>query len=517
MPLAYSKRKHDSQRAAGIVSKTTNEKPGDEGGPVDASRATETPGTLLNGSYRLVRLLGAGGMGEVWEARHERTKGRVALKILLPEMGRREQVLQRFQREVEITSGLNHPNIVRVTDADNLPDGRPFLVMELLDGQDLSTLLAAVRPLGLARTLEIVEQVSLGLQAAHDQGVVHRDLKPANIFLVETPGSSRLLVKILDFGISKTSDGISKLTQTRAIMGTPNYMAPEQAAGGTANVDARADQFSLAAIAYEMLTGHVAFDGEGLVGVIHKVVYETQASFQALGVALDAAVEATVARGLSKDPRNRFNSVLEFCDELKRALGAGQGERQVPAGGAHLKTMVLPAVSAPTTFQSTTGQVFEAVNADASEDSLVAKANKRRVIAGVAGAGVLGAVLSIVLLTKAPAKQPPPSGRATSSQETSAATTPDAGAAAPAAFVAEVVSPSPDAGTDGAGAMSKGTATVARLQRRKKGTPKMDGGAAASATPATAPSPRRDCDPNFYLDARGDKHFKPECFLDSPR
>src|SRR5688572_16605042 len=169
------------------------------------------PEMLLNGIYQLVRQLGAGGMGEVWEARHVRTKGRVALKLLLPEMGRYEEALTRFQREVEITSGINHPNIVRVSDADKLPDGRPYLVMEFLEGHDLSSVAATGKPLALALALEIVEQVAIGLQAAHERGIVHRDLKPANLFVVPLPGTARVLIKILDFGISKALDAMNPL------------------------------------------------------------------------------------------------------------------------------------------------------------------------------------------------------------------------------------------------------------------------------------------------------------------
>lgn len=123
------------------------------------------PGALINGLYRLVRQLGVGGMGEVWEARHERTKGRVALKVLLPEMGRHDEVLRRFQREVEVTSALNHPNIVRVSDADKLPDGRPYLVMEFLEGHDLTTVAGRALPLG--EVADIVEQTAMGLHVAH--------------------------------------------------------------------------------------------------------------------------------------------------------------------------------------------------------------------------------------------------------------------------------------------------------------------------------------------------------------
>jgi hypothetical protein len=274
------------------------------------------PGSLVNGIYRLIRCMGTGGMGEVWEALHERTKGRVALKLLLPEMGRHREVLLRFQREVEVTSGLNHPNIVRISDANNLGDGRPFLVMEYLEGHDLSSIAG---PIPLAEVCDIVEQTARGLHAAHSRSIVHRDLKPANIFIVPLPGTRHRLIKILDFGISKALNGLSALTQTQTMMGTPNYMAPEQATGGLSSLDARADQFSLAAIAYELLTGRMAFQGDGPMNVLYKVVNAQPISFSALGLDVPSAVEAIVMRGLSKLPRDRFESVLDFGTALRRA------------------------------------------------------------------------------------------------------------------------------------------------------------------------------------------------------
>ena len=293
----------------------------------DVSASPLAPEMLLNGIYQLVRQLGAGGMGEVWEARHVRTKGRVALKLLLPEMGRYEEALARFQREVEITSGINHPNIVRVSDADKLPDGRPYLVMEFLEGHDLSSVAATGKPLALALAIEIIEQVAMGLQAAHERGIVHRDLKPANIFVVPLPGTARVLIKILDFGISKALDAMNPLTKTFSVMGTPYYMAPEQARGGSSALDARADQFSLAAIAYELLSARIAFEGDGMVNVIYKVVNEPPPSFASLGVVVPDGVEAVILRGMSKSPDDRFASVQELSDALKRAA---QGQAPAP-------------------------------------------------------------------------------------------------------------------------------------------------------------------------------------------
>jgi serine/threonine protein kinase len=377
-----------------------------------AASGSLTPGMVVGGVYRAIRLVGVGGMGEVWEARHERTKGRVALKLLLTEMGRHQEVLLRFQREVEITSGLNHPNIVRVSDADKLPDGRPYLIMEFLEGHDLTHVIG--QPMAVSAVAEIVEQAALGLHAAHGQSIIHRDLKPANIFLVPLPGTSRSLVKILDFGISKAVDGLSKLTQTRTLMGTPFYMAPEQATGGGSVMDARADQFSLAAIAYELLTGRMAFEGDGIVNVLYKVVHEAPRSFASLGMAAGSGVEAAILRGLSKSPNDRFGSILEFSDALKRA-GQLSATAPHPKAEAPARTTSLLPIGpvATTTLRASTGQMeamdeTSADSHDGLEDLAGPRSSRRKVIGILAGVAALAvAVLAIVGLRGAPASSKP--------------------------------------------------------------------------------------------------------------
>ncbi len=352
---------------------------------------------LIGGIYRVVRLVGIGGMGEVWEARHERTKGRVALKLLLHEMGHHHEVLLRFQREVEITSGLNHPNIVRVSDADKLPDGRPYLVMEFLEGRDLTHVIGP--PMSPAEVADIVEQTAMGLHAAHGQSIIHRDLKPANIFLVPLPGTSRALVKILDFGISKAVDGLSKLTQTRTLMGTPYYMAPEQATGGSSSMDARSDQFSLAAIAYELLTGRMAFAGDGIPNVLYKVVNEAPPSFASLGLTVGASVEATVMRGLSKSAADRYGTILEFGDALTEATNSSA--HAPPEGKVHVqRTNLLPtATVATTTLRASTGEMESVGGSADSQDAIggstAASSSRRKAIGFIAA----GAVLVVAVLT----------------------------------------------------------------------------------------------------------------------
>ncbi len=365
-----------------------------------------TPGMLIGGIYRVVRLVGVGGMGEVWEARHERTKGRVALKLLLPEMGHHQEVLLRFQREVEITSGLNHPNIVRVSDADKLPDGRPYLVMEFLEGRDLTHVIGP--PMAPVEVADIIQQIAMGLHAAHGQSIIHRDLKPANIFLVPLPGTTHVLVKILDFGISKAVDGLSKLTQTRTLMGTPYYMAPEQATGGSSSMDARSDQFSLAAIAYELLTGRMAFAGDGIANVLYKVVNEAPPGFASLGITVGAGVEATVMRGLSKSAVDRYDTILAFGDALKSSVDSAATLAHPGTKPYVQRTSVLPTVAATTTLRASTGEMESVAGSDDSQDDLdvpsATKSSRRKVIGIIeGGAAVAIAIVATVVLHRSPA------------------------------------------------------------------------------------------------------------------
>jgi serine/threonine-protein kinase len=315
-------------------------------------------GTVLSDSYRVVRRIGRGGMGEVYEALHQRTGAPFAIKVLAEGIGSDEGVLERFQREAEVTSRLRHPNIVKVFDFNRLPDGRPFLAMELLSGKDLAALAADEGlPLPVARVADIVDQISLALFAAHEAGVVHRDLKPANIFIERLPGSDRDLVRVLDFGISKLRNAPGALTKTTAIIGTPHYMSPEQATGRSKNIDGRSDQFSLATIAYEMLAGRRAFaavtddeEGDAAMAIIFRVVHQEPPAWSSLGVALPEALEKVVLRAMAKSPDDRFPDIRAFGAAFVAAAAAtaGAGAAAAPARGpasrlSAARTEVLPA------------------------------------------------------------------------------------------------------------------------------------------------------------------------------
>src|SRR5215831_18105254 len=270
-----------------------------------AARVPIDVGSVIAGTYKIEALLGRGGMGAVFLASHQRLAGKqVAIKVLHTELDDAD-IVARFRREAEIAARLNHPNIVGVIDYNVAPDGTPYLVLDYLEGETLAQCIAR-GPLPLAQVMSIVRQVGSALAAAHRAGIVHRDLKPQNIFLVPTEVDGRLveIAKVLDFGISKIRGSQTVKTQDSALLGTPQYMAPEQATGQHTSVDERTDIFALGAIVYEMLAGHPAFSGASIPEVVFKVVYEQPAPLAV--PSLPPAVPAAVACAMAKPADERF-------------------------------------------------------------------------------------------------------------------------------------------------------------------------------------------------------------------
>jgi serine/threonine-protein kinase len=227
-------------------------------------------GTVLEGAYRITRLIGQGGMGAVYEAIQLRLNKRVAVKLMARQLTANKDALARFHREAAITSRLGHPNLVNVIDFGASEDGEPYLVMEYLDGEDLDHRLGRLGPVQIDFAVHITKQTASALGAAHAQGIVHRDLKPANIFLVNVPGEIEF-VKVLDFGISKVKAAGVRLTKAAVALGTPIYMSPEQAAGRTDEIDHPTDQWSLACITWEMLCGHTPFVADDVSALFYQV------------------------------------------------------------------------------------------------------------------------------------------------------------------------------------------------------------------------------------------------------
>jgi serine/threonine protein kinase len=225
--------------------------------------ASALVGAVLDARYRIEGLLGEGGMGAVYSATDLRLDKLVAIKVMARELSANPDALARFHREARVTSALGHPHIVQVLDFSTTPTGEPFLAMEFLEGEDLDHRLRRDRRLDLGRVVHIVRQVASALAATHAKAIVHRDLKPGNIYLLEAAGETDF-VKVLDFGISKVRSSSTKLTRTASVMGTPNYMSPEQAKGKVEDIDDRTDQWALACIAWECLAGEGPFVGENV-------------------------------------------------------------------------------------------------------------------------------------------------------------------------------------------------------------------------------------------------------------
>jgi serine/threonine-protein kinase len=289
---------------------------------------------VLHDTYRLVRQVGFGGTGVVYEAMHTRLPRRFAIKVLLRSLLAHPEAHARFCHEAELMSQLRHPHVVQIFDFNVTHENQPYFVMEYLEGRDLETELAGGATIPLARVVPIVEAVASALMAAHRHDIVHRDLKPSNIFLCDvddaregndgapaTPArAEHPFVKVLDFGVSPAG-AVARLALGANIVGTPHYMAPEQATGRGKSIDARADQFTLAAITYAMLTGRDAFSGEDVVSVLYQIVHEEPPPLDRYvhGSWDTRLVQQILSRAMAKDPALRFPTVVDFADALRDA------------------------------------------------------------------------------------------------------------------------------------------------------------------------------------------------------
>lgn len=276
-------------------------------------------GTTLCGTYLLTEKLGVGAMGTVYEAEHIRLKRTVAVKILAHRYRDHVAALRRFHNEARALVLLDNPHVVRVLDFSLSADGRPFLVMERLHGTTVSAYLAAKRTFSLASTLAVARDVCEALVEAHSKGIFHRDLKPENLFLVEQP-TRKEFVKVLDFGISRVPDGEGpRVTAENEVIGTPEYMSPEQALGLSNRVNGRADQHGLALVMYEMLSGISPFAAETVDEALEKVSFEMPKLLSEVAPCVSRSLALVLNRALSKDPQERFPGIDDF---LKAAQGA---------------------------------------------------------------------------------------------------------------------------------------------------------------------------------------------------
>lgn len=274
--------------------------------------------------YAIEALLGSGGFGAVYRARHVHTDATVALKLLKRSMGADAQMIERFLREAKAAASIGSEHIVRVSDAGVSSEGQAFLAMELLEGMDLKEL-SQRESLPHVRLVLLLLQVLDALAQAHGRGIVHRDMKPANVFVTrrrDERGTERDFVKLLDFGISKMhGDGTgSGLTMTGVAMGTPTYMAPEQFFDARA-VDGRADVYSVAVMAYELFSGRLPLDAESYAALIIKVKSELPPPLLTVAPSLPPPLAQVVTVGLAKEAQHRWQSAAEFAQALRSAAG----------------------------------------------------------------------------------------------------------------------------------------------------------------------------------------------------
>ena len=277
------------------------------------------------GNYRALSLLGEGGMGAVYLAEHPQIGRRVAVKVLRPEMIREQQLLVRFLNEARAANAIRHPNIIEVLDSGTTPEGVPYLVMELLEGEVLSARIRRAGKLPVREAMEFAYQTASALAAAHSKGIVHRDLKPDNLFVVPHPSdpSAREMIKVLDFGIAKLQTlptGGGMQTRTGMLMGTPVYMSPEQCLG-TRAVDHRSDLYSLGVIMFEMLAGHPPFVSEGFGELVNMHLNVRPPSLRDLNGEVTAPIEGLIMKALEKSPDARQRSATELQMDIRNAAG----------------------------------------------------------------------------------------------------------------------------------------------------------------------------------------------------
>ncbi|MFO0569362.1 MAG: serine/threonine-protein kinase [Polyangiaceae bacterium] len=298
---------------------------------------------MISSKYRLVRCLGEGGMGTVWEALNVRTQRPFALKLMKKSAELSAELRERMLREASVAGRLLHPNVIEVYDVGETESGDPFLVMELLRGVALDELLVARGQLEPEAALAIAREIASALSAAHSAGVLHRDLKPANVFLNLRPDGVRG-VKVLDFGVSKLTEATEKTaTVTGSPIGTPAYMSPEQAEGRR-DLDGRSDLWSLGVLLFEMLTGKLPFDGPSAYAVVAAVLHAEVPHPSSCVTALDPRLDAIVMRCLTRDRARRFGSADELRSELEKLLSRPAHEIIAALG---LPEITVPSARAP--------------------------------------------------------------------------------------------------------------------------------------------------------------------------
>jgi serine/threonine-protein kinase len=505
-----------------------------QGDPQEAAGVRE--GQILAGKYRVEEVLGVGGMGVVVAARHIELDSKVALKFLLPALLSNREAVGRFAREARAAVKFQSEHVARVLDVGTLDSGAPYMVMEFLEGSDLSAWIRERGPLPIEQAVEFVLQACIAVADAHGIGIVHRDLKPANLFCVRRT-DGQLSVKVLDFGISKLTDpsrsseppGMSA-TKTSAIVGSPLYMSPEQVQSAK-DVDARTDIWALGVILFELLTGTIPFQGEAFGEIAVKIATQTPALLRSYRPDAPIDLEAVITKCLEKDRNRRYPNVAELALALfpfapKRARATVERITGIiQASGLSASALAVPpspkipareeTLLSPASVAS--GAVVPGSVAPWS-DTMPGRKSKKALVWALATTGILGAAGSTTLFVRSRialhpndggAAQPPSLagvGHPTEMPTASATITTDTATATIARPPVDTA-PTPPTTTD------TGSRPPAHHRHDSLSTTTPTTSPSTSPPVVTAPPKAKvDCDPPFTLDDQGFKHFKRECY-----
>ncbi len=499
---------------------------------IASPNASDVPreGDIIAGKYRIERVLGAGGMGIVVAAQHVRLDEKVALKFLLPNALMNSEVIGRFEREARAASKIKNEHVARVSDVGTLDNGSPYMVMEYLQGGDLSGWLAERGPLAPELAVDFVLQACEAVGEAHSLGIVHRDLKPANLFCIQRT-DGQLFIKVLDFGISKlTTPGTdSHMTRTTAFLGSPLYMSPEQMQTSK-GVDARTDIWSLGVILFELITGKAPFDAESVTELAIKIAVEPPTMLRTLMPQAPPGLEAVLARCLEKDRARRFQSVGEMALALQpfappharlsveRIVGTERRAGMTSTGGPP-QTVVpggvqpVPAQTHAPATAASWGQTGDTAPARGSGAGLAVALGVVTLALLLVGGGLFyrarmapsGTAVGTATST-APSSAPPPIAAPAPPPAVVVNRVP----AQPPSDVPAVASPAPQQDVP--------AAPSARVPTRVAPSPASAAAShalppAASTPPATSskPAARPDCSTPYVINAAGEHQYKPEC------
>ncbi len=301
------------------------------------------PGDILDGKYRIVKMIGEGGMGAVFEGENTAIHRRVAIKVLHPGASGNADAVMRFEREAQAAGRIGSDHILEVLDMGKMPSGERYMVMEFLDGEPLANRIRGLGRMSPAQIVPLAQQMLIGLGAAHAASIVHRDLKPDNVFIVREKAGLRDFVKLIDFGISKFNAlaGDMSMTRTGAVMGTPYYMSPEQAKGSGV-VDHRSDLYAVGVILYECATGQVPFNASTFNELLFKIVLSTPPPLREVVPDVDPRFAAIVEKAMAREPADRYSSAAEMSAALGSLLQGGVSGSTPPLRYTAQPTQVSP-------------------------------------------------------------------------------------------------------------------------------------------------------------------------------